>query len=205
MNANFDLEEAIRRSAIVGNRIPRNFFVTGGVGQSDITIHAGSYHLALHDARIEHLNIIEYSSILPKCARKIKYDPKEIPHGSTLETITAKKSVEGAGNRATAAIMWGWLFDRQTDSIYGGLVCEYSDCGSVEDAKSSLTSSLEELYENGYSEKYNLKNTEFHSRSVVAKKRFATALVTLGFVDYYVPIIEVPTIQQYPSGRQFRK
>lgn len=50
---------------LVGNRIPRDYFVTKGTGQSDITIHAGSYHLALKKANIEMCNIMTYSSILP--------------------------------------------------------------------------------------------------------------------------------------------
>ena len=35
---------------ILGNRIPRDYFITRGWGQSDITVHAGSYHLALFSA-----------------------------------------------------------------------------------------------------------------------------------------------------------
>ena len=50
---------------IAGNRIPKDFFITGGIGQSDITVHAGSYHLALREAGIEPYNIMVYSSKLP--------------------------------------------------------------------------------------------------------------------------------------------
>ncbi|MBI5398932.1 pyruvoyl-dependent arginine decarboxylase [Candidatus Woesearchaeota archaeon] len=178
-------------SMLIGNRIPKDFFVTSGVGQSDITIHAGSYHLALLDARIEHCNIMTYSSILPKIARKLdNFDPKKILHGSVLETITAVKSVEGVGNRATAAIMWGWLIDRKTDERCGGLVCEYSETGSEEEAKQSLAASLDELYTHGYQDRFHLTKTEFHSRSIIAQKRYATALVTLGFINYLLPILE---------------
>ena len=55
---------------IVGQRVPRNFFVTTGKGESDITIHAGSYHMALKDADIEMCNIMQYSSILPGKQRR---------------------------------------------------------------------------------------------------------------------------------------
>ena len=53
------------QSLLIGNRIPQTFFTTSGVGESDITVHAGSYHLALKEAGIERCNIITYSSILP--------------------------------------------------------------------------------------------------------------------------------------------
>lgn len=176
-------------STLIGPRIPKDFFVTRGVGQSDITIHAGSYHLALLDAGIEHLNIMTYSSILPSIANKVDYDARLIPHGSVLETITAAQSVEGVGERATAAIIWGWLIDRKTEKKYGGLVCEYSDHGSEETARKSLEASLDELYTNGYKERFHLCRKEFHSHSIVAQKRYATALVTLGFINYEVPIL----------------
>lgn len=35
------------RNLLVGNRIPYEFFICSGSGESDITVHAGSFHLAL--------------------------------------------------------------------------------------------------------------------------------------------------------------
>jgi arginine decarboxylase len=55
----------------LGCRIPKEYFETSGKGESDIAIHAGSYHLALKDANIEKYNIMTYSSILPGIARLI--------------------------------------------------------------------------------------------------------------------------------------
>lgn len=184
------LQSMVEKSSIlIGNRVPKDFFVTSGTGESDITIHAGSYHLALLNANIEHLNIMTYSSILPGIANKTNYNPRKIPHGAVLETICACRSVE-KGQRATAAIIWGWLYDKKTGEKYGGLVCEYSDTGTECEAKTSLELSLNELYTNGYSEKYELKDIEFVSRSIVAQKKYGTALVALGFVSYEVPLFE---------------
>ena len=56
---------------LIGCRIPKDFFITKGVGESDITVHAGSYHLALRQAGIEMCNIMTYSSILPGVANII--------------------------------------------------------------------------------------------------------------------------------------
>jgi hypothetical protein len=35
-----------------GNRVPCEYFETKGTGESELTIHAGSYHIALHNAGI---------------------------------------------------------------------------------------------------------------------------------------------------------
>ena len=113
---------------LVGNRIPQTFFVTSGIGESDITIHAGSYHLAFKEAGIERCNIVVYSSILPSVATEIG-KPKDFPdnlvHGSVMETIMATANYPQSA-RATAGIIFGWLFDKQTGEKYGGLVCEYN-------------------------------------------------------------------------------
>lgn len=174
---------------LIANRIPKDFFLTKGVGESDITVHAGSYHLALRDANIEHLNIMTYSSILPGIAKKVSFDPKKIPHGAVLEAIIAEKSVQ-KGERATAALVWGWLRDKKNNKRYGGLVAEYSGTGTEAEAKESLKASLKELYENGYQDfALNDKDVEFCSKSVVPKKKHGTALVALGFVNYLVPVM----------------
>ena len=82
-------------SLVVGNRIPRKFFWTSGVGESDITIHAGSYHLALKEAGIEKFNIMVYSSILPSIAvESSKPVNDEVVYGSVMETIMAVSSGE---------------------------------------------------------------------------------------------------------------
>ena len=175
-------------SLVVGNRIPRKFFWTSGVGESNITIHAGSYHLALKEAGIEKFNIMVYSSILPSIAvESSKPESDEIVYGSVMETIMAVSSGE-SGKRLTAGIIYGWLYDKETGKKYGGLVAEYSGQEAEEDAKKSLRSSLNELYENGFSGNYALKDVRMQTRSFVPKKRFGTAIVAIGFKDYIYPI-----------------
>ena len=61
-------------SKIVSNLTPNVFFVTKGSGESDLELHAGSYHMALYDAGISDYNIMVYSSILPKTARLVTMD-----------------------------------------------------------------------------------------------------------------------------------
>ena len=65
-------QKKIINKIIIGNRIPKDYYITKGKGESDIAIHAGSFHHALKDAGIEMCNIISYSSILPGIAKEIK-------------------------------------------------------------------------------------------------------------------------------------
>ncbi len=181
--------KAIKKQAsiLIGNRVPKEYFVTRGSGESDIQIHAGSYHLALKDAGIECYNVMTYSSILPGIAREIK-KPGSYAHGAVAETITAAASTT-KGKRATAAIIYGWLYDRKTKQRYGGLVCEYNGDLSEEDAGKSLSASLNELYTNGFDHKYTLGDIRLMTKSIVPKKKYGTALVAIVFVSYEVPII----------------
>jgi arginine decarboxylase len=176
------------RSLTIGNRIPKDYFVTKGKGESDITIHAGSYHLALKDADIEMCNIITYSSILPSAANEIG-KTHDLVHGSVMESIMAVANAQ-KGENATAGIMYGWLYNKQTGSKYGGLVCEYNGNKSVKDAESQLHNSLNELYVNGFSDDYHIRDTKCIIENIVPEKEYGTALVALCFVNYIYPIVD---------------
>lgn len=175
------------RGLWVGNRIPWQFFETSGTGESDIAIHAGSYHLALQNASIERYNIMTYSSILPGIAEKTGI-PEGITHGAVMETIMAVCH-SGRGKRATAGIIYGWLIDRVTGEKYGGLVCEHAGIYNQKTLRQKLGASLEELYVNGYSDRYEMKDIEVLSESFIPKKKYGTALVALCFTSYYYPVI----------------
>ncbi len=172
---------------IIGNRVPRDYFITSGMGESDITIHAGSYHIALRNAGIEKQNIMAYSSIMSPIANKIER-PDKLPFGGVLETIMAC-SHSKRGVRATAGMIYGWLYDRITGEKAGGLVCEYNEHGTEEEAKETLKASLNELYAEDIKRKYVLKDVEMYIRSFVPKKKFGSALVALCFVNHEVPIL----------------
>ncbi len=182
------------KNVTIGLRIPKDFFVTKGIGESNITIHAGSYHLALLDAGIERFNIMAYSSVLPKIAREIEKpnnidDLEPLTHGAVMEVINAVANAE-KGERATAAIVWGWLYDKQTNEKFGGFVCEYNGHLEEKDAIESLKSSINELYTNGgYDKKYDLRDIKSVSSSIVPKKNYGTAICALCFVNHEIPII----------------
>ncbi len=172
---------------VVGNRVPKDFFVTKGSGESNITIHAGSYHLALKAAGIEMANIMTYSSILPKIAHKIG-KPK-ITHGEVMETIMAVAHGKKNEN-VTAGIIYGWLYDKKTGEKYGGLVCEHNGNYTKNEIEKKLRASLNELYINGFDNDYDLKEIELITESFIPKKDFGTVLVALCFTNYVVPIIK---------------
>ncbi len=176
---------------LLGNRIPRDYFLTQGRGESDITVHAGSYHLALKQAGIEMCNIISYSSILPKIAREIK-KPETLTHGSVMESITAVAN-SASGERATSGIIFGFLHDRKTGEKYGGLVCEYNGHDEVEVVENQLRASLNELYVNGFDEQYEIKDLKLTIESFVPKKKYGTAIVAICFVNYVFPVLKNTT------------
>lgn len=170
----------------VANRIPCDYFITSGIGESDITVHAGSYHMALKDAGIDGANHIRYSSILPAIARKIER-PEKITHGSVIEGIMAQADNK-RGKRVTAGLIMGWLYDKKTEEKCGGLVAEYCENQEESFARDRLKKSLKELYENSYSEKYELKGEEPIVRSFIPKKKYGTAIVAICFTTYEYPI-----------------
>jgi len=175
------------KNLLVGNRISKDFFITIGKGESDITIHAGSYHLALKQADIEMCNIITYSSILPAISREVKR-PKKLVHGSVMETIMAVANCRKKES-CIVGIIFGWLYDRKSNEKYGGLVCEYNGSLSEKMAEKQLKKSLNELYTNGYSKKYSLKDTKIILNSISPKKEFGTAIVALCFINYIYPYL----------------
>lgn len=66
-------------SKMVANLIPNTFFITKGSGESDLELHAGSYHMALYDAGISDFNIMTYSSVLPATAKLVTMDDIDLP------------------------------------------------------------------------------------------------------------------------------
>ncbi len=177
-------EDRSKKKRLSGCRIPNRYFTTRGKGESDITIHAGSYHLALKSAGIEICNIMTYSSILPASAVESKKPP--LVFGSVMESIMAVAN-STQGERATAGIIYGWLYDKKTGQKYGGLVCEHNGNYTKEEVQEKLRASLNELYTNGFSEGYRLEDVRMLVESFTPKKKFGTALVAICFTDYIYP------------------
>ncbi len=201
------LKESFQTSGFfTGNRIPARYFETSGTGESDIAIHAGSYHLALKSASIEMCNIMTYSSILPGIAQRVER-PERITHGAVMESIMSVCNA-GKGQQATAGIIYAWLDDRNGGNQYGGnryggnqyggnqyggnryggLVCEHEGNYDLMELERRLKASLEELYQNGYAEHFRLGDPHILSESFIPRKTYGTALTAICFTSYYHPV-----------------
>jgi arginine decarboxylase len=177
----------VRASLAIGQRVPHRFFATSGVGQSDVTAHAGSFHLALREAGIESQNIMRYSSILPGSAVEVlPPERQQLVHGAVMETIMATADTQ-RGDRATAGLIWGWLVDPWDGSRYGGLVAEYQGPRPPDEVPEHMRDMLTELHENGY-EHLMLEVDNALVRSIEPTHSYGTAVVALCFLDHTIRV-----------------
>jgi len=187
-NSFFSGSKGVKKILRVGNRIPWHYFVKSGIGQSDLTEHAGSYDRALRECGIENYNLIGYSSLIPATAERISSPPKSYTHGAVLEGITAVSTAR-KDERATAGLISGWVYD-DTDVKIGGLVAEHRENFEPHEAEKNLRESLDEMFHDRYPESYKLKDEEILGlESFVPEKKFGTAMVVLGFTDYAYPVL----------------
>ncbi len=168
------------------NRIPNRFFGTIGRGDSDNQIHAGSFHIALHDAGISDYNIQYYSSVLPATAKEVsKSEAKMPPFGSELMTIMATAHGE-KGDVISAGIIYAWMYDGKKK--VGGLVCEISGKMDMDDLQNKLNISLQELHSRTYWQ-YRLDAPHLWCYSHTVRKKHGTVLSALCFVDFKTRLI----------------
>lgn len=163
------------------NRVPAKYFVTCGSGDSDNQVHAGSFHMALHEAGISDFNIQTYSSVLPACAKEVSREAAKLPKfGSEMMTIMAVANGE-KGDFICAGITYGWLYEGRKK--IGGLVCEVSGKMEVETLAEELEKALTELHERTYRQ-YELKDIQTHIMPHRVGRKHGTALVAICFTQY---------------------
>lgn len=169
------------------NRIPKDFVVVKGSGQSDLARHPGSYHFALADANAIHTyNIVQYSSVLPKNSKQLSLDEVDMPSfGSELVCIMA--NAEGVqGDTINAGIIWAWLYeDEDFLKKVGGFVCEMTNNGTSEQLESRLYAVLEDGFKNTFKHKgYFMGEPNVVIESLSVEKRFGNAIVSMCFLDF---------------------
>jgi pyruvoyl-dependent arginine decarboxylase len=132
---------------LLGNRVPYEYFITKGSGQSKagsegLPYETGSYDAALNKAGIQNTNVIEYTSVIPTFAKQITKEEglKRINWGEVLECIKAQSNGK-KGSKISAAVMTTTIIDPKGKYI-GGFACEYSGSGSRQDAEDSLAESI---------------------------------------------------------------
>jgi pyruvoyl-dependent arginine decarboxylase len=132
---------------ILGNRVPYEYFITQGKGESNVgskglPYETGSYDAALFNAGIQNANVIEYTSVMPTESKEITKEEglKRLQWGEVLECIKAQANGK-RGSRISAAVITTSVTDPRGKYL-GGFACEYSGSGTKEDAEQSLLQSI---------------------------------------------------------------
>jgi arginine decarboxylase len=207
---------------ILGNRVPYEYFITSGSGQSNVgseglPYETGSYDQALTEAGIEDANIIEYTSVIPTGAKQISKEEglKRIQWGEVLECIKAQAN--GAkGKFISSAVMTTDVYD-PNGKFLGGFACEYSGSGTKEEAEKSLEGSIDGIIErrnygrtSGGAKMYENNTTDkgykyhpgklFEYKGLKVTDDHGTVLTAICFVSH-----KYPDLSSMKGGRKTRK
>lgn len=123
----------------ISNRVPSQYFMTTGKGEwpqhstkgarsslsEDDPFETGSYDVALTDAGIENANVMKYTSVIPRKAKRITKakGTKGLVWGQVLESIMARADGKH-GDRIAAAVMLTNV--SHNGKHLGGFATEYS-------------------------------------------------------------------------------
>jgi len=202
--------------SILGNRIPYEYFLTKGKGESDagsegLPYETGSYDEALNNAGIQNTNVIQYTSVMPTEAKEIGLEEglKRINWGEVMECIKAQSDGK-RGEHISAAVMTTTITDPQGKYL-GGFACEYSGHGLKEDAEKSLLESIigmikrrgygnlnerTELYKDNITDKKYIIHPGkiFVYDDLKVKKEHGSVFTAICFVSYKFPHVKKGTI-----------
>jgi arginine decarboxylase len=196
---------------ILGNRIPYEYFITQGMGESDagskgLPYETGSYDAALFDAGIQNANVIEYTSVMPTESKEIARDEglKRLQWGEVLECIKAQANGK-RGSKISAAVITTSVTD-PSGKYLGGFACEYSGSGTKEEAgKSLLVSIVGMIQRRGYGD---MKNPALYKDNMTDKgykvhpgkhfvyqdlhvtKEHGSVFTAICFVSYMFPVLK---------------
>ncbi len=181
-----------------GPRIPTEYFVTKGKGESDEGIppdpyETFSYDIALRQAGIEDFNVVPYTSVLPPEAQEAPLQELKptFHHGAVLETIMAKAG--GVKNQTVCAgVGRVWALNAVGAKV-GGYAAEYeyasdkiiAETVGERAARAQLTRSLNhELSIRGFKQTGEMK---FDVACLPIHKKYGMAIAALGFVKFIFP------------------
>lgn len=214
---------------VLGNRVPYEYFITKGKGESNagsagLPYETGSYDAALNVAGIENANVIEYTSVIPKDAKQISKEEglKRITWGEVLECIKAQSNGK-RGSKISAAIMTTTITDPNGQYL-GGFACEYSGSGTRKDAEDSLASSIKgmiqrrgygvikgetKLYEDTVTDTgYKIHpGAVFEYENLDVKEEHGSVFTAICFVSHKYPVLskQRPSKQRSSKTRKTRK
>lgn len=187
----------VRAGTVFGNRIPKQYFMNTGFGQTDQGSgidpwETGSYDLALLDAGIENFNVIQYTSVLPPEAEEVPFAQVAplIHHGAVLETIMA--NINGRqGDRLCAGVGRIQVRRKSDGAHIGGFAAEYEGHASSKHAQEIVHQSLLGICERRYNPKeFEWFDQRFTIRDEIVTKKWGTILAVMGFVSYIYPPVK---------------
>lgn len=200
------------KEIVLGNRVPYEYFITSGSGESDagskgLPYETGSYDEALTKAGIENANIIEYTSVIPTEAKEISKEEglKRIQWGEVLECIKAQANGE-KGKFISSAVMTTDVY-APNGKFLGGFAVEYSGNDDRKGAEMSLEKSITGIIERRnfgvieggaklYKDNMTDKGYKIHPAKIFVyegfkvKKHHGTVLTSICFVSYKFPLLK---------------
>jgi arginine decarboxylase len=196
---------------ILGNRVPYEYFITKGKGESNagstfLPYETGSYDAALNDAGIQNCNVIEYTSVMPVESKEITKEAgrNRLQWGEVLECIKAQANGEKGAKISVGVITTS--VHAPSGKYLGGFACEYSGSLSREDVEMSLIKSIEGMIaRRGYgtatgglkiykdnitSNGYKIHPGDiFIYESLDVKQKHGSVLAAICFVSYKYPTL----------------
>lgn len=196
---------------LLGNRLPYEYFITQGKGESNagskgLPYETGSYDAALFNAGIQNTNVIEYTSVMPTESKEISREEglKRLQWGEVLECIKAQANGK-RGSKISAAVITTSVTD-PNGKYLGGFACEYSGSGTKEEAGKSLMDSIVGMIERrGYGI---MKNPSLFKDNITDKgykiypgkhfvyedlkvtKEHGSVFTAICFVSYMFPVLK---------------
>mgnify|MGYP003808857513 CR=1 FL=1 len=200
-------DSATISDSLLGNRIPKHYFVTSGSGDTDIgpgddPWETGSYDLALLAAGIANFNVIPYTSVLPPESVEIPIDEARnfFHHGAAIEVIMA--SVNGEKGDMLCTGVGSIHVRRISDNEHiGGFAAEYekrytgNETISVEEAEEEALKMLNislmgECNRRYSSDEYEFFDENFTVNCFEVQNLYGTSLVALCWVSYIYPQLD---------------
>jgi arginine decarboxylase len=210
---------------ILGNRVPYEYFITKGKGESNagsegLPYETGSYDAALFEAGIQNTNVIEYTSVMPTDSKQISKEEglKRLQWGEVLECIKAQSNGK-KGSKISAAVMTTSVIDPKGKYL-GGFAVEYSGSGTKRDAEASLAESVTGIIERrGYGKLKGGGNLQLYKDNVTdngykihpgkifeyenldVTKEHGSVFTAICFVSYKIPTLN----KSRASGTRMKK
>uniref|UniRef100_A0A6C0F031 arginine decarboxylase n=1 Tax=viral metagenome TaxID=1070528 RepID=A0A6C0F031_9ZZZZ len=196
---------------LLGNRVPYEYFITTGKGESSVgskglPYETGSYDAALNDAGIEDANIVLYTSVIPTGAKEITHEEglKRLNWGEVLECIMAQTNGK-RGETISAAVMTTSIID-PNGKYLGSFACEYSGSGSRKVSEDSLGQSIAgmikrrgygnikgetQMYKDNITDKGYIihPGKKYVYEELHIKELHGTVFATICFISYKYPIL----------------